>query len=159
MDSRDMTSARRVCFAASSGGHMEQLLALHPLMERYDSFIVTEEIGYDEGLPVRAYYVKQVNREEPGFLPKMMSVTARSLGIALRERPDVVVCTGALATVPLCLACKALGARLVFIESFAKTDSPTVTGCFLHRYADRFYVQWESMLSVYPDARFVGGVY
>lgn len=150
---------KKVCFAASSGGHLEQLLALRPLMERYDSFIVTEKTGYDEALPVRAYLVRQVNREERGFLPKMASVAARSLRIALCERPDVIVCTGVLATIPVCLACKALGARLVYIESFAKTDSPTVSGRFLHRFADRFYVQWESMLSVYPDARYVGGVY
>lgn len=150
---------KKVCFAASSGGHLEQLLALKPLMERYDSFIVTEETGYDEALPVRAYLIKQVNREERSFLPRMASVVARSVRIALRERPDVVVCTGVLATIPVCLACKALGAKLVYIETFARTDSPTVSGRFLHRFADRFYVQWESMLSVYPDARYVGGVY
>lgn len=150
---------KKVCFAASSGGHLEQLLALKPLMERYDSFIVTEATGYDEALPVRAYFVRQVNREERGFLPKMASVAVRSLHIALHERPDVVVCTGVLATIPICLACKVLGTRLVYIESFAKTDSPTISGRFLHRFADRFYVQWESMLSIYPDARYVGGVY
>lgn len=149
----------KVCFAASSGGHLEQLLALRPLMERYDSFIVTEKTSYDEALPARSYFVRQVNREERGFIPKMISVVASSALIAIRERPNVVICTGVLATIPLCLACKALGAKLVYIESFAKTDSPTVSGRFLHRFADRFYVQWESMLSVYPDARYVGGVY
>ena len=163
MDKRKKASqintSPKVCFAASSGGHLEQLLALRPLMERYDSFIVSEETSYDEGLPVRAYFVKQVNREERGFLLKMAAITARSVRIALQERPDVIVCTGVLATIPLCLACKALGAKLVYIESFAKTDSPTVSGRFLHRFADRFYVQWESMLSIYPDACFVGGVY
>lgn len=156
---RQSEKGLRVCFAASSGGHLEQLLALKPLMKRYDSFIVTEETGYDEALPVRAYFVPQVNREERGFLPEMVSVAMRSVRIALRERPNVVVCTGVLATIPVCLVCKALGARLVYIESFAKTDSRTVSGRFLHRFADRFYVQWESMLSVYPDARYVGGVY
>lgn len=150
---------RKVCFAASSGGHLEQLLALRPLMDRYDSFIVTEETDYDESLPTRVYHVKQVNRDESTFVPRMISIAVKSLRIALRERPDVVVCTGVLATIPICLACKALGAKLVYIESFAKTNSPTVSGKFLHRFADRFYVQWESMLAVYPDARFVGGIY
>lgn len=150
---------KKVCFAASSGGHLEQLLVLQPLMLRYDSFIVTEETSYDEALPVRAYFVRQVNREERGVLFKMISVIARSARIALSERPDVVVCTGVLATIPVCLACKALGAKLVYIESFAKTDSPTVSGRFLHRFADLFYVQWKSMLVIYPDARYVGGVY
>ena len=52
-----------------------------------------------------------------------------------------------------------MGAKLVYIESFAKTGSPTMTGKLLGKRADRLYVQWESMLKVYPDARFVGGVY
>ena len=120
----------KVCFAASSGGHLEQLLALKPLMERYDSFILTERTAYKAKLPVRARYVNQVN-----------------------------VCTGVLATIPFCLIGHALGSKLVYIESFAKTDSPTMTGRLLGKKADRFYVQWETMLKVYPDARFVGGVY
>ena len=32
----------RVCFAASSGGHLDELMMLRPLMDRYDSFLVTE---------------------------------------------------------------------------------------------------------------------
>ena len=149
----------KVCFVASSGGHLEQLLALRPLMMRYDSFILTERTAYGAELPVRAHYMRQVNRYEASFVPRMVVNTATSLVCWLKERPDVIVCTGVLATVPFCLIGRALGSKLVYIESFAKTDSPTMTGELLSRHADRFYVQWESMLSVYPKARFVGGVY
>lgn len=149
----------KVCFAASSGGHLEQLLALRPLMERYDSFILTERTAYGAKLPVRARYVRQVNRHEAGFLPRMAANAAASFKYWLAERPDVIVCTGVLATVPFCLIGHALGAKLVYIESFAKTSSPTMTGKLLSKHADCFYVQWEPMLSVYPAARFVGGVY
>ena len=149
----------KVCFAASSGGHLEQLLALRPLMERYDSFILTERTAYKVKLPVRAHFVRQVNRHEATFLPRMLVNAATSLRYWLAERPDVIVCTGVLATIPFCLIGYFLGAKLVYIESFAKTDSPTMTGKLLSKRADRFYVQWESMLSVYPSAHFVGGVY
>lgn len=149
----------KVCFAASSGGHLEQLLALKPLMERYDSFILTERTAYKAELPVRVRYVHQVNRHEVSFLPRMVANALTSLRYCFFEHPDVIVCTGVLATIPFCLIGRAMGAKLVYIESFAKTDSPTVTGKLLSKCADRFYVQWESMLSVYPDARFVGGVY
>lgn len=149
----------KVCFAASSGGHLEQLLALKPLMERYDSFILTERTAYEAKLPVRARYVRQVNRHEAAFLPNMLANAAASLKYCLAERPDVVVCTGVLATVPFCLIARMMGAKLVYIESFAKTSSPTMTGKLLSKRADRFYVQWETMLKVYPNARFVGGVY
>lgn len=149
----------KVCFAASSGGHLEQLLMLKPLMLRYDSFILTEKTTYMSNLPVRVHYVKQVNRHEASFVPRMFANSLISLKDYLQERPDVVVCTGVLATIPMCLIAKAFGSTLVYIESFAKTSSPTETGKLLHRYADRFYVQWPSMLEVYPDAVCVGGVY
>lgn len=149
----------KVCFAASSGGHLEQLLALKPLMERYDSFILTEKTAYEAKLPTRACYVRQVNRHEAAFLPNMLANAATSLKCWLVERPDVIVCTGVLATIPFCLIGHAMGARLIYIESFAKTDSPTMTGKLLSKRADRFYVQWKSMLDFYPDARYVGGVY
>lgn len=149
----------RVCFAASSGGHLEQLLSLKPLMERYDSFILTEKTTYEAKLPVPAYYVHQVNRHEATLVPRMFINAVISLRYWLAERPDVIVCTGVLATIPFCLIGHFFGSKLVYIESFAKIDSPTMTGKLLSKYADRFYVQWKSMLSVYPNARFVGGVY
>ena len=34
----------KICFAASSGGHYEQLMMLKPLMEEYDSFVVEKKI-------------------------------------------------------------------------------------------------------------------
>lgn len=125
-----MTRCRKdikVCFAASSGGHLEQLLALKPLMERYDSFILTEKTAYDAKLPVRVRYVRQVNRHEINFLPRMAVNAVTSLRYWFTEHPDVIVCTGVLATIPFCLIGHAMGAKLVYVESFAKTDSPTMT--------------------------------
>lgn len=49
--------------------------------------------------------------------------------------------------------------KLIYIESFAKVTSATQTGKLLYKFADRFYVQWESMLNVYPDAIYMGGIY
>ena len=41
-----MNMSKKLCFAASSGGHFEQLSMLKPLMEKYDSFVVTEQTDY-----------------------------------------------------------------------------------------------------------------
>lgn len=152
-------SINKVCFAASSGGHFEQLMMLKPLMEKYDSFVVTERIGYTAETGFRSYTLAQINRKEASFPFRLLFNTVASFVIFLKERPDAIVTTGVLAMVPLCLICKLFRKRLIYIESFAKVTSPTETGLFMYRFADRFYVQWESMLSVYPDAVFVGSVY
>ena len=150
----------RLCFAASSGGHLDELMMLRPLMDRYDSFLVTEKTAYRAAAgDIRRYWLLQVNRREYSCIPRLLVNGVRSLGILLAERPDVVISTGVLATVPLCLLCKAFGRKLVFIESYAKVKTPTLTGKLLYPLADRFYVQWKELLEFYPKAVYTGGVY
>lgn len=151
---------KKVCFAASSGGHYEQLLMLKPLMEKYDSFILTEKTKYSTEIKnVKSYYLLQVNRKEKLFILKMIWNAFKSVFFFIKERPDVVITTGVLSTIPMCLIAKIFGRKLVYIESFAKINSPTETGKFLYKFADRFYVQWETMLKYYPEAVFLGGIY
>lgn len=151
---------KKVCFAASSGGHYEQLLMLKPLMEKYDSFILTEKTKYSTEIKnVKSYYLLQVNRKEKSFILKMIWNAFKSVFFFIKERPDVVITTGVLSTIPMCLIAKIFGRKLVYIESFAKINSPTETGKFLYKFADRFYVQWKTMLKYYPEAVFLGGIY
>lgn len=150
----------KICFAASSGGHYEQLLMLKPLMEKYDCCVVTEETGYMAKVNgQKMYYMKQVNRKEKTFLFHMLVNLVRSLKIYFAEKPDVVICTGVLAMIPICLIAKLFGKKLIYIESFAKVTSATLSGKLLYKFADQFYVQWESMLEIYPKAIFLGGIY
>lgn len=151
---------KKICFAASSGGHFEQLLMLRPLMNKYDSFILTEKTGYSVlSDDRRAYYLSQVNRKEKTWLFAMLKNAVKTLGIFLKERPDAVICTGVLAMIPMCLLCKLFGRKVIYIESFAKVTTPTETGKLMYKFADRFYVQWESMLEVFPNAIYLGGIY
>lgn len=150
----------KVCFAASSGGHYEQLLMLKSLMEKYDSFVITEETIYKTEIKgEKMYYLRQVNRKEKKFIPNMVVNIVKSLKIFHTEKPDVVICTGVLAMIPICLIAKLRGKRLVYIESFAKVTSGTMSGKLLYKFADQFYVQWEQMLKIYPKAIYLGGIY
>lgn len=155
------TVSKKLCFAASSGGHFEQMMMFKPLMEEYDSFVVTEQTAYKAVIEGhKMYYMHQVNRKEK-LMPLWVIVNSfKSLGIILIEKPDVVITVGALAMIPLCLLAKLFHKKLVYIESFAKVSSPSKTGKLLYKYADQFYVQWESMKEVYPNAIYLGeGIY
>lgn len=150
----------KICFAASSGGHFEQLCMLKPLMEKYDSFVLTEVTSYKVEIDgQKMYYVKQVNRREKSFILRMLENTIKSIKIYNKEKPDVVICTGVLAMIPMCLVAKFHKKKLIYIESFAKVTSATLSGKLLYRFADQFYVQWPEMLTIYPKAIFLGGIY
>ena len=150
----------KLVFAASSGGHLEQLLMLKPLMQQYQSYLVTEQTDYNMGKqPIETIYLRQVNRKEPGAFWYLIVNSWRSLCFILREKPDVMITTGVLAVIPLALLMKLFGKKLIYIESFAKVHSKNLTGKFLYGFADQFYVQWESMLELYPKAIYKGGIY
>ncbi|SDJ24365.1 Oligosaccharide biosynthesis protein Alg14 like [Lachnospiraceae bacterium G41] len=150
----------KLCFAASTGGHFEQLMMLKPLMEKYNSFVITEKTDYSVKIKdEKMYFLHQVNRKEALFIIKMIINAFISLAVFIKERPDIVICTGVLAMIPICLLSKIFGKKLIYIESFAKVTTPTETGKFLYKYADKFYVQWQTMLEVYPKATFLGGIY
>lgn len=151
---------KKICFIASSGGHFEQLMMLKPIMDKYDSFIVTEKTNYlVEENNNKIYYLKQVNRNEKTFILKMIFNSINSLKIFIKEKPEVIISTGALATVPMCIFSKIFRKKIIFIESFAKLNSPTLTGKLIYKFADQFYVQWEEMIKVYPKAIYKGGIY
>ena len=150
----------RICLASSSGGHFEQLMMLKPLIKKYDGYIVTEKIDYNinvEDIPVK--YVLPINRDDTMFFLKLIVNVIKSFIIIITDRPDYIISTGALAAIPLMIWTKVLGGKVIYIESFAKIDSPNLSGKIAYKFADQFYVQWESMLKVYPKAIYLGGIY
>ncbi len=150
----------KLLFAASSGGHFEQIMMLKPLMEKYESVLLTEKTDYGTGnTGIRTIYIPQINRKEFTFIFKFIANTFRAIKIYHKEKPDIMITTGVLAIIPLALIMKLHRKKLVYIESFAKVTSKTLSGKLLYKFADQFYVQWESMLKLYPKAIYKGGIY
>ncbi len=151
----------KICLISSSGGHFEQLLMLRKLGEKNNIFIGTEKTKYNKNDKKVNYFVMQVNRKEPLFIFKMIGILFKSLYIFFKEKPDVVISTGVLASIPMLFIGHIFKKKVIYIESFAKINSPTMTGNLIYKrkIADQFYVQWESMLEFYPDAICKGGIY
>lgn len=151
---------KKICFIASSGGHFEQIMMLKPLMDKYDSFIITEKTKYLPNLSnKKVYYLKQLNRKEFKSYIYTIKNSIICIKILLVEKPTHIISTGAFATIPMCVIGKIFGKKIIFIESFAKIDSPTITGKVMYKIADSFYVQWENMKKIYPEAQYKGGIY
>ncbi|RPB03489.1 Alg14-domain-containing protein [Choiromyces venosus 120613-1] len=76
--------------------------------------------------------------------------------------PDVVVCNGpgsAVLVAGVCFLAKFLGlckTRIIYVESFARVRSLSLSGKLLYAFADRFVVQWPGLVEKYPRAEFHG---
>jgi len=149
---------KKICLISSSGGHYEQILMLKKLNEFYEVFVITEKTKYNSD-EKNIYLIQQVNRKEKLFLFKMTINFFKLLKIYFQEKPDVIISTGALSVIPMFLIGKIMNKKLIFIESFAKTNTPTMTGKLLYRFTDLFIVQWDEMKKVYPNAIVLGSIY
>lgn len=76
-----------------------------------------------------------------------------------RIRPRLVLCNGPGTCIPVCfsvLMFRILGympsCRIVFIESFCRVQTLSLTGKLLYRTADLFVVHWKELQYKYPDA-------
>ena len=88
----------------------------------------------------------------------MLVVTIQSLRIILKERPRIIVSTGADVTIPICYLGKFLGIKVIFIESVCRIDDLSPTGKIVFPIVDLFLVQWEELTKKYSKARYWGAV-
>ena len=151
----------KICLVSSTGGHLNELKRLIPAVEGYEFFIVTEhsEMSVDLIEKWRGYYLKQQERKNIFFLGKMFFNMFKSLYVLLKENPSVIITTGAGVVFPICIFGKLLGKKIVYVESYAKVQSPSLTGKLIYNFADEFYIQWESLKAYYPKAKYKGGLY
>lgn len=155
-----MNKEKKICFVSSSGGHWAELMCLKEIADNNSSFFVTEQGGQiEEGSVENLYLVPQINRHEKGFLPHFISLFAKSFKIIKKEKPDVVITTGALVSFPFCVVAKIFRKKVIYIESFARVYEKSLTGKLVYPLADLFIVQWETMLKHYPKAKYTGGIF
>jgi len=148
----------RVCIACSPGGHQVEAGQLAPVYEKYDYFYFTFSGGVAKELKkvTRVRAIPNIVRYNP--LSWIIGAVL-SAYIAVVERPDVVITTGAGVVVFFCIFAKLLGAKLIFLESMAKVEKPTLTARLLYPFADLFLVQWPNLLKFFPRAKFLGRLF
>lgn len=155
---------KKVMFISSVGGHLTQLLQLKSIYPHYDYILITEKNDVTKDLKekYRVNYLPYGSRNQRFIYPFILFYNClKSFYFFIRYNPEVIITTGANTVAAMCCLGKLFGKKVIYIESFAKRTSPTITGkCIykLHAYTT-FVVQWESMLKIYPKAKYWGGIY
>jgi len=91
---------------------------------------------------------------------RFLMCLVQCMRVLWRERPVAVIGVAGSYCVPLLLAARLFGRKTVFVESLARTTKPSRTGRIIQllNLADRFYVQWPTLLRAFPRARYAGRV-
>ena len=155
---------KKVLFISSTGGHLNELLQLKPLFEKYDYHIITEK---DKStMPLKDIYGNKINYLLYGTRKKLFKYFFvfifnffKSLFLYIKIRPKFIISTGAHTAVPISYIGKLFGSKIIFIETFANINTKTLTGKLIYPISNLFIVQWEEMLKLYPKAIYGGSIY
>ncbi|MEZ6018300.1 MAG: UDP-N-acetylglucosamine--LPS N-acetylglucosamine transferase [Planctomycetota bacterium] len=132
---------REVLAVASGGGHWVELMRLAPAFEGRDVAYVSvaQELAAD--VPGRTFYaVVDATRWDKVRLARC---ALKLVWIVLRERPRVVVSTGAApGWFALAFARRLVGARTVWIDSIANAETLSLSGQRAGKVADLWLTQW-----------------
>ena len=148
----------KVCLVGSSGGHLTHLYMLKPFWQDKERFWVTfdkqdaKSLLKDEKM-YPCYYPTNRN------LKTLIKNTVVAWKVLRKEKPDLIISSGAAVSVPFFYLGKLFGAKLIYIEVFDRIDKPTMSGRMVYPIADKFIVQWEEQLKVYPKAINLGSIF
>lgn len=148
----------KVCLIGSSGGHLTHLYMLKPFWETKDRFWVTfnKEDAKSKLLHERMYSCYfPTNRN----FKNLVKNTILAIKILRKEKPDLIISSGAAVAVPFFYIGKLMGAKLIFVEVFDRYNKPTLTGKLVYPIADKFIVEWEEMKKIYPKAIYLGSIF
>lgn len=146
----------RLCLVSSSGGHLEQLQKLKPLIDKYDGFLVTEKTQFPENAK---YFMIQTDLKDKMMLVKMLVNSCQSVIVWIKERPDFVITTGTMVAYPFYLLAVLFRKKIVYIETFGRANMATVAGKKMEKHSDLFIVQWETQAKHYKKAVYGGCLY
>lgn len=144
---------RRTCLAYSAGGHLAELERATEGIVFEDCFHVTYAGGRAPNRSGSIHYVLHPRRT----VWRTLVNAAQALLILVRQRPRLIVSTGADVAVPILLLGKLMGARIVFIETGGSLE-PSLAGRLVYPIADLFLVQWPEKLRAFPRAVLSNGL-
>ena len=148
----------KICLVGSSGGHLTHLYMLKPFWKDKDRFWVT--FNKED-----ANSILEGEKVYHCFFPTNRNIInlIRNLFLAIKvlkkEKPNIIISSGAAVAVPFFYIGKLMGAKTVYIEVFDRIDRPTLTGKMVYPVTNRFIVQWEEMKKVYPKAINLGSIF
>jgi len=143
----------KICIVSSCGGHLTEVRCLKPAYRDYEHFyVLNDRVLLPEDMQGKTHFIAHSERDWKFFLNLW-----EAWRILRRERPQVILSTGAGPAVPFAIVGRLLfGTRVVFVETITRVHEPSLTARIMYRLAHDFFYQWESQRAFFPKARYGG---
>lgn len=135
---------KKILAVASKGGHWAELLRItRPMEEHFDICYVSTSL--DREMDVMGRRFRCIGDFSRSDAVKCLPIFLRSLQIVLKEKPNIVISTGAAPGLMMLFAGWLLGRKTIWVDSLANVERLSVCGRVASHFASRTYVQWKDL--------------
>ncbi len=142
----------KICIVSSCGGHLTEVRTLRAAYEECEHFYVINKRAFvPADMENKTYFIRHSERDLLFFVNLWEAWT-----ILRKEKPQVILSTGAGACVPFAIVGHLLNIPSIFVETFNRVTEPSLSGRIMYYLADRLFYQWESLQRFYPKGKYCG---
>jgi UDP-N-acetylglucosamine:LPS N-acetylglucosamine transferase len=144
----------KVILVCSSGGHFRTLYQLRSFWETCDRTWVTFKTTATEAALAgeqTEWAWSPTNRNLPNLLRNLWLAWR----ILQRDKPHLVVSTGAGVSVPFLILAKLMGCQTVFVESITRINDLSLSAKLVLPFLDTLYVHWQQLQTRYTKAELI----
>ena len=151
----------KICISCSAGGHFSEALRATQDIKHNKYYVTYRTAPLEEFSKNNKVYFITHPRHCTFILRTLLFIKniIESLLVLLKERPDLIISTGADVAVATCIIGKLLGKKLIYVESGGYVKSKSLSGRIIYPFADLFIVQWEPALKNFPEAQYGGPLF
>lgn len=145
----------KLLLVCTSGGHFSTMRSLQPFWSVHERVWVSD-LKKDTEILEDKEKVNWLSYQAPRDLLALIVNIPKSLRIICREKPDIIISTGASLAINFALIAKLFGIKFIYIESISRAEELSLTGKIVYLLSSEFYVQWPELSEKYPKAIFKG---
>ena len=173
---RDSHKRIKTLVVLGSGGHTAEMLRLITDFdfERYTPLTLvtaatdtTSRAKAERELPRAALSTarwaeipraREVGQSFGSSVPSTLRALFACVHLIWTAAPELVLVNGPGTCVPVAVLARLSGSRVIFVESWCRVESLSLTGRIMYWVAHRFVVHWPELARRYPRAEYLGRI-
>ena len=157
-----MKKTKRILIPTSSGGHLNEVLELKPIFNKYDCLVITEDVPINRSI-LNEYNFKLIRPNGKNrnftFWKNLIINIFHAFTIIIKFKPYAIITTGSHTAVPFCFIGKLFGCKIIYISSFCRTNSRALSADLIYPITDLFLAQWEDVQKYYKKSIYAGQIF
>lgn len=160
-----MLKSKKLLIILGKGGHTEQMLKLiNDFKNDYQfEYVISKDdkvSAYKIKIPgkvFRMFNPRKMSDKSPFIVAlKMIPAFFDAFKIVSKTKAKCIISCGPGMAIPIILAGKLFGKKIIFIESWSRIYSKSLSGKISYHLSDLFFIQWEELKKKYPKAIYAG---